>query len=61
MPINSYFDGNGEGVMGKLQQEYGSEKGKRVFYGIVNKKHAKPAGIAVPKVKRTYELGGKRP
>jgi hypothetical protein len=49
MPINSYFDGNGEGVMGKLQQEYGSEKGKRVFYGIVNKKHAKPAGIAPPR------------
>lgn len=37
MPLNKYFHGSGEKVMSKMKEEYGEEKGERVFYATVNK------------------------
>jgi hypothetical protein len=42
MPIGAYFKGSGEKVMKNMQDEYGAEKGKRVFYATANKKGEKP-------------------
>ena len=38
MPLNKYFKGSGEKVMNSMQKEYGSEKGKSVFYATANKR-----------------------
>jgi hypothetical protein len=38
MPLSKYFKGSGEDVMSSMQDEYGEEKGKRVFYATVNKR-----------------------
>lgn len=42
MPLSKYFSGSGEKVMKDMKKEYGSERGKRIFYATVNKrkKHA---------------------
>ena len=37
MPIGKYFKGHGEEVMSNMQKEYGSKKGKQVFYATANK------------------------
>ena len=42
MPVNEYFKGNGNKVMGNMTKEYGGEKGKQVFYATANKKGEKP-------------------
>ena len=41
MPLNKYFKGKGDEVMGSLRKEYGEKKGKEVFYGLVNKRKDK--------------------
>ena len=40
MPIKKYdkYVGNAEALMSKLKQQYGPDKGKMVFYAMVNKK-----------------------
>ncbi len=38
MPLNKYYKGKGDKVMGALRKEYGPEKGKQVFYAMANKK-----------------------
>ncbi len=51
MPVNKYFAGHGDEVMGNMTKEYGPEKGKRVFYATANKRGAKPmadGGMVVP-------------
>lgn len=40
MPLDRYYDGNGEKVMGKMQKTYGADKGKSVFYALANKRKA---------------------
>jgi hypothetical protein len=43
MPLNTHFKGKGEQVMKSMVKEYGSTKGKSVFYATDNKrKSAKP-------------------
>lgn len=37
MPIKEYYKGKGEKVMAKMKEEYGSKKGKQVFYATANK------------------------
>lgn len=44
MPIGKYYKGHGEEVMSSMQKQYGSEKGKQVFYATANKKGMKPKG-----------------
>jgi hypothetical protein len=43
MPLSKYFKGKGEKVMDAMRKQYGSDKGKKVFYATVNskKKNAK--------------------
>jgi hypothetical protein len=41
MPLSKYFGGSGEKVMSAMQKEYGSEKGKKVFYATSNKRKKK--------------------
>ena len=38
MPISKYYRGHGEEVMKKMKKEYGSKKGKEVFYATENKR-----------------------
>ena len=42
MPVSAYYKGSGRKVMKHLKAEYGSEKGKKVFYAMANKKGMKP-------------------
>jgi len=44
MPLNKYYGGHGEQVMTNMQKEYGSKKGKQVFYATANARGAKPGG-----------------
>lgn len=41
MPLNNYFKGKGEKVMDSMKEQYGSKKGKSVFYATANKKKGK--------------------
>lgn len=36
MPISGYYKGSGEKVMSDMQDRYGDEKGKQVFYATAN-------------------------
>lgn len=38
MPIEHYFKGKGEKVMGGMKRQYGAKKGERVFYATAQKK-----------------------
>lgn len=38
MPLSKYFEGKGEKVMSNMKKEYGSEKGKKIFYATANKR-----------------------
>lgn len=38
MPLSEYFSGKGQKVMDNMSKEYGSKKGKQVFYATANKK-----------------------
>jgi hypothetical protein len=44
MPVSKYFKGKGLQVMENMMREYGSKKGKQVFYATANKKGQKPKG-----------------
>lgn len=37
MPLKKYFKGKGEKVMKAMKEQYGDEKGKKVFYATANK------------------------
>ena len=37
MPVENYFKGRGEEVMGSMRKKYG-KRAKRVFYATANKK-----------------------
>lgn len=37
-PVSAYFKGKGESVMSEMQDRYGAEKGKRVFYATAQKR-----------------------
>jgi hypothetical protein len=41
MPLSEYFSGKGKKVMDSMKSQYGSEKGKKVFYATANKKKKK--------------------
>lgn len=41
-PIDAYFHGKGKKVLANMEDEYGKDKGKRVFYALANKKGEKP-------------------
>jgi hypothetical protein len=41
MPISKYFGGHGEEVMKNMKEQYGPEKGERVFYATSNKRKKK--------------------
>lgn len=41
MPLSKYFKGKGEKVMKNMTKEYGSKKGKQVFYATANKNKGK--------------------
>lgn len=38
MPLSKYFKGKGEKVMKNMKEQYGSERGERIFYATANKK-----------------------
>lgn len=38
MPLSKYFKGHGDEVMAAMKKEYGTKKGKSVFYATANKK-----------------------
>lgn len=38
MPVKEYFKGKGDKVMEAMKKQYGSKKGKQVFYATANKK-----------------------
>ncbi|MGC2429275.1 MAG: hypothetical protein WA421_19745 [Nitrososphaeraceae archaeon] len=38
MPLSKYFGGSGDKVMSSMQKEYGTDKGKQVFYATMNKR-----------------------
>lgn len=42
MPISAYFGGKGKQVMNDMQDRYGDNKGKSVFYATANKQDQKP-------------------
>ena len=52
-PLSKYFAGKGKKVMHNMQEEYGEEKGKSVFYATANKKKKK--GINVGPSKKSKE------
>jgi hypothetical protein len=43
MPVNKYFGGHGDKVLGSMKKKYGSDKGKKVFYATANKKGLAPS------------------
>lgn len=45
MPIGKYFGGHGSEVMSNMVKEYGTKKGKSVFYATANKRKEKPNGF----------------
>lgn len=42
MPLSKYFKGKGEKVMAGMKEQYGEEKGERVFYATANKRKMAP-------------------
>jgi hypothetical protein len=44
MPVDKYYKGHGDEVMGDMQKRYGARKGKSVFYATANKRNMKPTG-----------------
>lgn len=42
MPVESYYRGKGRKVMKSMTEQYGEEKGKRVFYATAKKKGQEP-------------------
>ena len=42
MPFSKYFSGKGKKVMSNMQEQYGDNKGKQVFYATANKNGMKP-------------------
>jgi hypothetical protein len=42
MPLSKYFKGEGPKVMGNMQDRYGDDKGKKVFYATANKNNMAP-------------------
>jgi hypothetical protein len=38
VPISEYYKGKGKEVMSRMKKQYGSKKGKEVFYATANKK-----------------------
>ena len=38
MPISAYYKGHGKEVMASMKDQYGEDKGERVFYATANKK-----------------------
>lgn len=43
MPIAKYFKGHGDEVMSSMKKQYGSKKGKSVFYATANKQGLAPS------------------
>lgn len=41
MPLDKYFSGKGAKVMDNMKEQYGSKKGKSVFYATANKQKGK--------------------
>ena len=52
MPLSHYYAGKGPKVMKKMKEEYGAEKGERVFYATANKRKAMRQGARKPGQKR---------
>lgn len=44
MPVNEYYKGHGTEVMQNMQDQYGKDKGKRVFYATANKRNMNRPG-----------------
>jgi hypothetical protein len=42
MPISEYFGGHGAKVKKSMEEQYGKEKGERVFYATAKKKGKEP-------------------
>ena len=42
MPIDKYYKGSGDKVLKDMQERYGEEEGKRVFYATANKRDMNP-------------------
>jgi hypothetical protein len=59
MPLSRYFSGKGEKVMASMSKQYGSEKGKRVFYATANKRKKGKKRRAEMK-KAMHRMGGGR-
>lgn len=52
MPVNDYFKGVGDKVLGGMQDHYGKEKGEKVFYATANKRDMTPTSPKIAKVKK---------
>jgi hypothetical protein len=57
VPVSEYFKGSGNKVMRSMQERYGEEGGKRVFYATANKRDMNRPGKH--KGKRHRKRGGK--
>ena len=58
MPLSKYYGGHGESVMEEMQERYGSEKGKRVFYATANKR-GENVGRSVRKARAKHRIARK--
>lgn len=43
MPLSKYYGGHGAKVMASMKDQYGDEKGERVFYATANKRKSEMA------------------
>ena len=43
MPVSKYYQRSGEKVMQSMMKQYGSKKGKSVFYATAKKKGMEPS------------------
>jgi len=58
MPLSKYFKGKGEQVMSDMQDRYGADKGKQVFYATANSRPGmKPADETGSKPKKRMTFG----
>lgn len=60
MPLSKYFKGSGDKVMKNMREEYGEEKGKRVFYATANKQGEVPKGKGVGRKSFTSQKSAPR-
>lgn len=52
MPVSRYYGGHGGEVMASMVKQYGSKKGKSVFYATANKRGGNPGERGFKKLRK---------